>query len=303
MGYASKCRGFTLMELVMVIVISSILAGMLAGFVSRPIEAYIALSSRAELVDQAELALRRMQRDIRRALPNSIRVEATGRVLEMVNVAEGVAYRDQPPPGMPSARLEFTAADDEFDILGHFHNLPLPVMASTAYRLAVYNLGLEDGIGNPLPGLNVYATLTAPGPFPPTGSHVITPAGTAVTLTAPGGDEDHVLLDNPHRFALSSPEQRLYIIDTPVTYLCDLGSGTLTRYWNYPLTPTQPATVAALTGLGASSARVANRLTSCTFTYQPGSPQRAAQAVIELAVEENGEQVRLLHQVHADNTP
>lgn len=296
------CGGFTLMELIIVIVISAIVVTTTAGFITRPIEGYMALSRRAELVDLADMSLRRIQRDIRRALPNSIRVGSGALAIEMVNTVEGVAYRDD-PPGNQAARLRFTNSDDQFNTLGHFLIQPLPVINSTALRIAIYNLGSTDAGGNPLPGVNVYATVASPGPFPPAGSHVITPAGTAISLTAPGGDEDHVQLSVPHRFALQSPGQRMYLVDGPISYLCDLTAGTLTRYWNYPIGATQPLNNTTLTGLGASSALVTQRVTACSFTYSAGTPERTAKAIVELTIEESGEKVSLLHQVHVDNMP
>ena len=64
----------TLIELVIVIAISSIIAVGMAAFIARPIEAYVDAARRAELTDIADTALRRMTRDLRTALPNSIRV-------------------------------------------------------------------------------------------------------------------------------------------------------------------------------------------------------------------------------------
>ena len=42
--------------------------------ITRPIEAYGDQLRRQQLVDQAEMVLRQIARDVRRALPNSIRI-------------------------------------------------------------------------------------------------------------------------------------------------------------------------------------------------------------------------------------
>lgn len=58
-------------------------------FISRPMEGYVDLKRRAELVDQAEMSLRRMQRDIRTALPNSVRIFDSGKGVEFLHVVDG----------------------------------------------------------------------------------------------------------------------------------------------------------------------------------------------------------------------
>src|ERR1035437_8573959 len=66
-------RGFTLIELVMVIVIMGVIGGMVSVFMKSPIDAYFASARRAALTDVADTVVRRMARDIQRALPNSLR--------------------------------------------------------------------------------------------------------------------------------------------------------------------------------------------------------------------------------------
>ncbi|MCH7599821.1 MAG: biogenesis protein MshI [Myxococcales bacterium] len=46
-----------------------------------------------------------------------------------------------------------------------------------------------------------------------------------------------------------------------------------------------------------------NLIESCSFDYAPGTPQRAGLVTIELVVANGGERVRVLHQVHVDNSP
>src|SRR5467141_1682767 len=66
-------RGVTLIEMVIVIAITAIIAGAVAVFISRPVEGYADAARRAEMTDIADTALRRITRDLRTALSNSIR--------------------------------------------------------------------------------------------------------------------------------------------------------------------------------------------------------------------------------------
>src|SRR2546421_10633292 len=70
----SRARGVTLIEMVIVISITAIIAGAVSVFISRPVEGYADAARRAEMSDIADTALRRMTRDLRTALANSIRI-------------------------------------------------------------------------------------------------------------------------------------------------------------------------------------------------------------------------------------
>src|SRR5207247_10236805 len=70
----SRAGGVTLIEMVIVIAITAIIAAALSVFISRPVEGYADAARRAELSDIADTALRRMTRDLRTALPNTIRI-------------------------------------------------------------------------------------------------------------------------------------------------------------------------------------------------------------------------------------
>jgi MSHA biogenesis protein MshO len=74
----------TLVELVITISISSIVVAFMAIFIVTPMNAYSAQARRAELVDDADSALRFVGRDLRASLPNSVRVAVSGSVTALL---------------------------------------------------------------------------------------------------------------------------------------------------------------------------------------------------------------------------
>jgi len=258
--------GFTLIELVVVMVIVGILAALGGQFIVAPVTGYIDLSRRTRLVDQAEMALRRMQRDIRHALPNSIRIDGSGQYLEILNTVDGGRYRRYQDAGSGDA-LDFTTADTGFDVLGNLHAVPIP-----GQNLVVYNISSGGTSGN------VYAA---------------TPDDMAVV--GAGSTVSHINLTPGFNFANSSPFQRFFIVDQPVTYACE--GGLLNRYAGYTLSVSQATPPAG------SSALVTRSISSCQFSYDPGASQRAGLVTLELSLSEEGETITLLHQVHVVNAP
>ena len=287
--------GFTLFEMVLVVMISSIIAGVMTSFIKRPMEGYRDMERRARLVDVAESALGRMARDVRASLPNSLRISGDQRGLEILHVADGARYREEPGTN-PTTSEDHTAATDwldftgdtQFNLLGRLSHLDpnygQALVAGT--RLAIYNTST-----------NVYsdaATSANPG--------VITPSTTTITVTD-DVDEDQLTLSSAFEFLLRSPRQRIYVVETPVSYLCDLVGETITRYDSYTVNAAQPTDPGIAPLNAAASALVTNRVTGCEFTYDPGTPSRAGLLTIALTLSESGEQVRLFQQVHVDNTP
>jgi len=283
-------KGFSLIELIIVIVISGILAGIVTTFITQPIQGFIDLSRRATLVYSAESAMRRMQRDIRRALPNSIRVTGGGTVIEMINTVAGARYREAAPGGANTV-LEFDGPDSDFDVLGNLTE----IIGTTGLRLAVYNTGDVDGSGVPVQGHNAYAQAD-----PVTGENVITPfsgTGSAITISD-SGDEDHINIAGGFAFTEESPSNRVYFVDTSITYRCN--GGELLRYTNNNFTnATQPNPPSGTPAL------MADNIGNCAFSYDPGSPSRSGLMTLDLTITDTAtsESVRLLHQVHVDNAP
>jgi MSHA biogenesis protein MshO len=281
--------GYTLIEVVVVIAITALVAGFIGSFLTRPLHVYNDVALRGELVASASSALERMAREVRAALPNSVRVSAGGTALELFHVADGGRYRAA-SGGAHSAGSDVIdlAGDASFNVLGRFRELSFSYGAPLApgHRLSVYATG--SGVWSDA------ASGASPGS--------ITPASTQLTLWD-DGDEDQIALSAPFRFALASPQQRIYVVSGPLSYLCNPGPGTLTRHSGYPVAAIQPTDPALAPLSSGASALLVDRVSACRFTYTPGTPQRAGLVTIELTLSHHGEQVRLLEQVHVLNTP
>lgn len=282
-------KGFTLIELILVIVVSSVLMVVVAPVLKNPFQIYIEISERAKVVDAADLALRKMARDITRALPNSVRV--SGSAIEFLNVAGGGRYRDKPDTLAASDALDFSSADNSFDVLGDV------VAPPSGSRLAIFNLGL--GGATPVDGYNAYAGVSASSP-PAIGSNVITPIGTSISVNSA---TDTVSLSSAFQFSFSSPQKRFYFVDEPVSYYCDLSTNSIKRYWGYSIQASQPVNPASAPLSAASNALLIDNVSACTFNYQVGSAQRSGLVSLALSLNINGNQVRLMRQVHVSNSP
>ncbi|HET6655821.1 MAG TPA: prepilin-type N-terminal cleavage/methylation domain-containing protein [Gammaproteobacteria bacterium] len=276
---APSQSGFTLIEIIVVIIVLGIVGAVGMMFVNYTVEGYAAQTQRAALVDDTALVLSRMTRDIRAALPNSVRVRASGTrtAIEMINVVAGARYRGGPGPthNGNEAILKFNKADDQFNVLPAV-SAPLP--ANT--RLVIYNIGIS--------GADAYEN-----------ANVITPAATTVSVAA-DGNESQVTLSPAFKFAYRSPSQRIYFVDGPISYVCDTGTNTLTRYSGYAVQDTQPV---AVSDFGVSGALAAQDVAGCNFDYKPGTAQRGGIATLSLTLTRNGESVHLLEQVHVTNAP
>jgi MSHA biogenesis protein MshO len=288
MHAVARQAGFTLVELVLTMVISTVVVAFVSMFISVPVQGFMDQTRRVRLVDSAGSALQRMSRDVRRALPNSVRTRSAPDLvaLEILSTVDGARYRGE-PPGTAAAVLDFAAADGSFNVLGPFTQVAKPFNETTHY-LAIYNVGV--------PGADAYEPA----------STVITPADTLIGIAADGATgEDRVTVAPPFKFAYESPTQRVFLVEGPVTYLCNLAAGTLTRYEGYTIAPDQADvdSAAELIGAGARDSLMADQVVGCTFTYAPGTAERGGLLALQIAVGSQGESVSLLAQVHVDNVP
>jgi MSHA biogenesis protein MshO len=277
-----RARGVTLVEMIVVITITGILAAVVAVFIRRPVEGYIDAARRAELSDIADTALRRITRDLRTALPNSIRITTAGGVtyLEYLQTSGGGRYRSDVDSSGAGDPLDFVnpLGDSSFNVIG-----PMPTMVA-GDSIVIYNLNSDPAIAsaNAYVGDNraAYASNTA----------------TTITLSA------------ATLFPYASPGKRFQVVQHPVTYACDPVAGTVRRIAGYAIQAAQPNNIAAAPlSTAPSNTLLATSIApaGCSFSYITGSgaTQRTGVASLFLEISQGGESVRLFQQAHVNNVP
>ncbi|MAZ89251.1 MAG: prepilin-type cleavage/methylation domain-containing protein [Cellvibrionaceae bacterium] len=90
-------RGFTLIELITVMVLVAVLSVFSVQFVASVLENYNRTVDRAKLIAHGRQAMERMTRQLRAALPNSVRVTNGGSCVEFLPIAGGGNYIGELP--------------------------------------------------------------------------------------------------------------------------------------------------------------------------------------------------------------
>jgi MSHA biogenesis protein MshO len=282
---AARARGFTLVELIVAMVISSVLLGMIAMIMGSPVERYLEQSKRNDLVNASERITRMMGEDLKTALPNSVRVGnfANTSVLQMLAVANVVFYRNEGAiPNLP-VELSFTTPQDTFVANG-------TPFSSQRLWLVVKNEGA--------PGKDAY-NLT----------DVITRHDNLPT--GPGNAASVTLEDAAFVFANdTSPTNRMFGVSGPITYVCNRTTGILRRFSGHAIAPTLPLDEAAgqLNSAGASSTVVATGVFACSLacSFMTGTANTCRSTVtfdvtMTRGLAPDDENLRLLQQFAVEN--
>lgn len=260
------------------IVLIGALVAVSSVFIVQPFEATRDLSRRAALVDAADLALDRMTREARGALPNSVRVHAAGHV-EFIRVRTAGRYRRLPPQGGGGGpRLVPAQPAGAFEIPGGLLRAGEVVdrgpgtdcAEGNGDCISIYNTG-QDGF-DAYRGQNI----------------------AAITAVAP----DRIDYDtggSAPAFRAHSPQQRFYVFAGVVSYRCE--GDQLVRYADYGLTGGAPA----LTGV--TGRVVAADVAACSFRFDAGTATRRGLLTLRIDLARDGERIFLLDQAQVANAP
>ncbi len=172
-------RGFTLVELITVIVVLSIVAAIGSGFVVTAVDSYRDTQQRAKLVHKGRLAIEQMTRQLRMALPHSVRHSASGNCIEFMPIVGGANYLTSVPDsgnGMPGTTSIKTST--------------VNATATTPAYVVIGGLSSAD----------IYA------------------GAARADFGSIGGPPPVVNLDGNHVFIRNSINRRLFLVDDPMRF-------------------------------------------------------------------------------------
>jgi MSHA biogenesis protein MshO len=271
-----RSAGFTLVELLMVIVVTGIVASSTAVFISGPVSAYYATVRRAQLSDTADTALRRFARDIESALPNSVRLSTVGGVtfIEFIPTVTAGHYRSAPDPSSTAATLDFTnPTGNSFQVVGPYDT---PAVGN---QIVIFNLGPGVSSSDAYVGTNRRA-ITAVN----TGTNTL-------SYSLSGG-----------QFPFASPSDRYFVVNTATTYVCNPAAGTFSRYTGYAIQASQPTSIAVAPLSTATVGVLASDVTGCAAALTTLF-QGHALVTVYLTLASAADTLSFYQEAHVPNTP
>jgi MSHA biogenesis protein MshO len=201
--YHSSVSGFTLMELVIVIVVLAIMGISLSRLTTNTVFGYIDAKDRIRNSQSSQWIIERISRELREALPQSVRVGVSGNYhcVEFMSIESASSYLNLPASGVIN---QFSAVG--YDLVG----TNPPYVAIMPINTA--NLYLTSG---------VLARIS---------SIIVDPSDANQAL---------INLASGTTFTSRSPQKRFYLLRSPTSFCLDDGTGQLFRYADYGVVANQ----------------------------------------------------------------
>lgn len=267
-----RMAGFTLTELIIVIVILGIIGSISVRFIQFSTQGALDTANRQRLAMAAGIVSEQLSRELRSALPGSVRTGEGGQCIEFFPIEAGSTYID----GEDSLRVnrelsEFRAQSFSGDTGNAVHVFVYPY-AEDEFPADLYRSGAVSRAG--LDG-----------------------------VTSLGGGEVELALSPDHRFITHSPRRRVMLTGDPVTYCQGEGGDSrfLFRYSDYGLTGE------ATRESGGDREVVAMPLGGdpLEFTFQPPTQQRNGVVTFEFRLRsaDSDESLAVSQEVQIRNVP
>ncbi len=200
MGLRRVHSGFTLMELIIVILLLSILSFSFAKITGLSVLGYIDAKDRNQLSQSGKWLTERISRELREALPQSVRTASNGVVhcVEFMSIVNASYYLNLPASGSITS----------FDAVG-------------------FDLSFSPGLQIAVMPINPISTYSGSGTL-----------ATLAAITAVG-NHSTITLAGATQFARRSPQNRFYILEPPTSICLNDTVGEVTQYSNYGINASQ----------------------------------------------------------------
>ena len=261
--------GFTLIELIAVVVLVAIVAVLGGGFMIQTANSYHQSVNRSKLVQTGRQAIEQVTRRLRIAVPNSVHVSANNLCIEWLPVVAGANYLNALPDQSNGAAA-----------ISSIQTAPVSFDLGTGRYVVVGALSSAEVFGVAPASLELFSAPVVAG-IPNT-----------------------VNLGSPKQFLRNSINRRLFIADYPQQFC--ISSGELTFHQGYTGAGSYPSS-AALTGSppngGTVVARGVQPLAEIPFAISSGTEVRNTIVNLQIPFEQGGERIVLRHQVMVRNVP
>ncbi len=276
----SKQQGFTLIELIVVIVLLGVTSVGIAQILSLGTQSYVNSVERDQLMNSARFGIERLNREISAALPNSVRsfsVSDNGSNVECIEFVPILAS---------STYLDFTnLATNQFNVV-EFNDAQgnLGTCTESCGNVAIYTLSNDDVYVDPEQTSGQLFSVDE------------------ITLTA----TDNLLqvtLNNNVTVEALSPTDRVFFINQPVRYCMNNSTNELFRLTGYDIATDLTVSVSPnnLTGT-----LMAENIIDANFNIQSASLTRNAIVLVDLTFQSNidsSEVIPFSQEIAILNTP
>lgn len=265
-------RGFTLTELIIVMVILAILAIGASSYLGIGARMYSEASEREQLLSSGRFAAERLVRELRGAAPNSVRIAQSAGIhcLEFAPIVSSGLYQQLPifPDSDKSLQLLHMSWQDDFLLLPF---AVYPVTPADIYSMSGAKVFCDDEMCDEILEVDANAEF-----------------GTI-----------EITFVEPLSFPRSSPEQRFYILaESPTSFCYNALTQELRRYQGYAYLAAQPLPPVAAGILMAKNVR------AVSFTAVPASLSRNSVVNVMLRFgASNVDDLYFNYEVHIPNVP
>lgn len=192
-------KGFTLIELIIAIVLLGIVAGVGVNLIMPIFTGYVDTRTKEYLFNEVKFGVQRMDRELRMAVPNSVKTINSGDGIQFIKMYSGNYY--EKPKGKNKNYLNIF--DNCSNILKTFN----PATNSTNDNITVYVTNTDKIYNTPKYWYKASECY----------------------------DNDNITLQAGEKLQAQSPYNRFYVIDTPLTFFKDSKNILMSRDYNWTI--------------------------------------------------------------------